>query len=88
MVAVAGCPFTTASIIRMADHTWSARKRGITVAMKNRIGNATDQLHQLRQLLEDRIADLHAVKGGQGERHAFILYRDKIYNIVHILRRE
>ena len=40
----------------------------------------------LEKMLTDRIAELSDVKGMQSERHAFILYRSKVWNIQHFLK--
>ena len=38
-------------------------------------------IQDLDHLLEDRIVDLHELKGGQQARHAYMLYRTKVWEI-------
>ena len=52
-----------------------ANKKGdLLVAVNERI-------KELDNLLTDRISDLHGVKGGQADRHAFVLYRMHLWGI-------
>ena len=50
-----------------------------------KINEAIEELNDLRRLLEDRVADLHQVKGGMQARHAFLLYRNRVLDIIRIL---
>lgn len=40
-----------------------------------------EEFNNLESILTERISDLHDVKMGQAERHAFILYRDRLWEI-------
>ena len=43
--------------------------------------NVLSIIQDLDDLLDDRIVDLHKLKGGQQARHAYILYRSKVWEI-------
>jgi hypothetical protein len=45
-----------------------------------------DIVSELEELLTDRIADLHNVKGGIQARHAYILYRKLLWEATYLMR--
>lgn len=45
-----------------------------------------DELTDVRNLLTERISDMHDIKGAQGERHSFIFYRNSVANAIFKLR--
>lgn len=47
-----------------------------------------NEFSNLENLLTDRISDLHDVKMGQVERHAFILYRNMLWEIKKLVADE
>lgn len=52
---------------------------------KDKIEEALYELNELEDLLTERIADLHEVKGGMQARHAYVFYRRKVLEIINIL---
>lgn len=56
-----------------------AKKNGIIVDA-SKLDNALELLDDLSKLLDDRISDLYQVKGGMQSRHAYMFYRDKVWN--------
>jgi hypothetical protein len=51
-----------------------------------KIDNALYELDELLKLLTERISDLHEVKGGMQARHAYVLYRKYVWDIIKILK--
>ena len=47
---------------------------------------ALELLSDLSKLLDDRIEDLYQVKGGMQSRHAYMFYRDKVWNAIDELK--
>jgi len=47
-----------------------------------------EEIKNLEKLLDERIVDLHHVVGGKIERHAFILYRERLWNIRRLLKEQ
>jgi len=45
---------------------------------KAKLDIALKKMYQLENLLDERISDLHEVKGGMQSRHAYIFYREKL----------
>jgi hypothetical protein len=45
---------------------------------KEKADNILDELNEVERLLDERISDLHEVKGGMQARHAYVLYRNKL----------
>jgi hypothetical protein len=54
-------------------------KTGVIVDAK-KLDNALEILDDLSKLLDDRVSDLYQVKGGMQSRHAYIFYREKVWN--------
>jgi chromosome segregation and condensation protein ScpB len=52
----------------------------------NKLENVLDILDDLAKLMDDRIVDLHEVKGGMQSRHAYIFYREKVWNAMRELK--
>jgi len=52
----------------------------------NKLENVLDILDDLSKLMDDRIVDLHEVKGGMQSRHAYIFYREKVWNAMRELK--
>ena len=48
---------------------------------KTIIDDIQENLDFLSKLFDDKIEELHKVKGGQTERHAYMLYRQYVWNI-------
>lgn len=48
---------------------------------------ALEILKDLEELFDDRIIELNDVKGMQADRHAFILYRNKLWEIINVLNK-
>ena len=48
---------------------------------ENTFKNVIGDLDFLTKLLDDRISDLHNVKGGQQARHSYMLYRKYLWEI-------
>lgn len=42
---------------------------------------ALEELRDLEKMLQDRISELHEVKGMQQCRHAYIFYRNQLWSI-------
>ncbi len=51
-----------------------------------RLKEVQDSIETLEKLLDERIADLHQVKGGMQSRHAYCYYRQLLWNAKYILR--
>ena len=51
-----------------------------------KLDNALEILDDLSKLLDDRISDLYQVKGGMQSRHAYMFYRDKVWNVISELK--
>jgi len=56
-----------------------AKKNGIVVDA-SKLDSALEILDDLAKLLDDRIVELHKAQGGQQARHAYIFYREKVWN--------
>lgn len=52
---------------------------------KQKIADALTQLKDLEQYFDERIVDLHQVKGGTQARHAYVLYRKFVLEIQETL---
>jgi hypothetical protein len=50
------------------------------------LSTALNIVSDLSELFDDRVSELHKVQGMQAERHAFVYYREKIWNIRRILQ--
>ena len=48
--------------------------------------DVVDNLEILVNLFQDKISELHKVKGGQYERHAFIYYRNLVWKIQELVK--
>lgn len=44
-----------------------------------------NKIKELESFINDRISELHEVNGGQTQRHAFIFYRSKLWDIRDML---
>ena len=55
------------------------KETGVIVDAK-KLDNALEILDDLSKLLDDRVSDLYQVKGGMQSRHAYIFYREKVWN--------
>jgi hypothetical protein len=51
-----------------------------------KLDNVLEILDDLSKLLDDRISDLYQVKGGMQSRHAYMFYRDKVWNAISELK--
>jgi len=45
-----------------------------------------DTIAKLERLLDERIVDLHEVKGGMQSRHAYCYYRELLWTAKYIMR--
>jgi hypothetical protein len=52
----------------------------------NKLENVLDILDDLAKLLDDRVSDLYQIKGGMQSRHAYIFYREKVWNAMRELK--
>ena len=48
---------------------------------KEDLENIIDNIDELSKLLDERIVDLHNIKGAMQARHAYIFYRKLVWNI-------
>jgi hypothetical protein len=55
------------------------KETGVIVDAK-KLDNALEILDDLSKLLDDRVSDLYQVKGGMQSRHAYMFYREKVWN--------
>ena len=53
---------------------------------KRELDNFFGVVNDLEILLTERISDLHEVKGGVQARHAYILYRNLLWEAKHLMR--
>ena len=53
---------------------------------KKKVDNFFGVVNNLEILLTERISDLHEVKGAVQARHAYILYRDLLWEAKHSLQ--
>lgn len=53
--------------------------------MKEEVKEALRILNDLSKLLDDRIEDLYQVKGGMQSRHAYMFYREKVWDAMEKL---
>jgi hypothetical protein len=51
----------------------------------NKLDNALELLDDLAKMMEDRIVELHKAQVGQQARHAYIFYREKVWNAMREL---
>lgn len=51
------------------------------------IQDALEELNELEKLLTERISDMYEIKGMMQARHAYIFYRQKVYNTRDILKK-
>lgn len=51
-----------------------------------KLDKALELLDDLSKLLDDRIEDLYQVKGGMQSRHAYMFYRDKVWDAISELK--
>jgi hypothetical protein len=51
----------------------------------NKLDSALELLDDLAKMMDDRIVELHKVQGGQQTRHAYIFYREKVWNAMREL---
>ena len=56
-----------------------AKQTGIIIDA-NKLDNALELLDDLAKMMDDRIVELHKAQGGQQARHAYIFYREKVWN--------
>ena len=56
-----------------------AKQTGIIIDA-NKLDNALELLDDLAKMMDDIIVELHKVQGGQQARHAYIFYREKVWN--------
>jgi hypothetical protein len=56
-----------------------AKQTGIIIDA-NKLDNALELLDDLAKMMDDMIVELHKVQGGQQARHAYIFYREKVWN--------
>jgi len=61
-----------------------------TKTQKNKelVKEVMDELDSLAEYFDARISDLHNIKGGAAERHAFVYYRKIIWEQTYKLRDE
>jgi hypothetical protein len=53
---------------------------------ENIVKEAIQILDDLRKLLDDRVEDLYQVKGGMQARHAYMFYREKVWEAIDKLK--
>ena len=46
----------------------------------SKLDSALELLDDLAKMMDDRIVELHKAQGGQQARHAYIFYREKVWN--------
>lgn len=51
----------------------------------NKLDSALELLDDLAKMMDDRIVELHKAQGGQQARHAYIFYREKVWNAMREL---
>lgn len=56
------------------------------VTKEQKIKEAISILAELEELLTERIADLHQVKGGMQARHAYSYYRKYVWDAKNLLQ--
>ena len=61
-----------------------AKQTGIIIDA-NKLDNALELLDDLAKMMDDIIVELHKVQGGQQARHAYIFYREKVWNAMREL---
>lgn len=54
---------------------------------EEKIKEAISLLDELSKLMDDRISDLHQVKGGMQARHAYCYYRKYVWEAKRLLER-
>lgn len=58
----------------------------LTEKQLKEIGEAYEALQSLSQQMDERISDLHQVKGAMQARHAYCYYREKVWKAQYTLR--
>lgn len=48
---------------------------------ENQLSEINDMIEKLSKCFDEKISELHQVKGGQTERHAFCYYRQLVWSI-------
>jgi len=61
-------------------------KKNVVVLNTTTFNDVIEDLDFLNKLLDDMIVDLHQVKGGVQPRHAFMLYRQSIWDVLAKLK--
>jgi hypothetical protein len=54
--------------------------------MKTELKEVIQILDDLSKLLDDRVEDLYQVKGGMQARHAYMFYREKVWEAIDKLK--
>jgi hypothetical protein len=54
--------------------------------MKTELKESIQILDDLSKLLDDRVEDLYQVKGGMQARHAYMFYREKVWEVIDKLK--
>ena len=52
------------------------------------LNDALEILNDLSKLLDDRVSDLHQVKGGMQARHCYIFYRSQVWDAMSKLKKQ
>jgi hypothetical protein len=72
---------------RENDYKLEEQPERIPQRVLKNVTEALEHNNDLSKMLDDRISDLHQIKGGQQARHAFILYRQYLWNVRDLLRK-
>ena len=62
-----------------------AKKETGIIIDANKLDSALELLDDLAKMMDDRIVELHKAQGGQQTRHAYIFYREKVWNAMNEL---
>jgi hypothetical protein len=54
---------------------------------EEKVKDAVELLEELSKLLDERIVDLHQIKGMMQSRHAYCYYRKYVWDALHLLKR-
>ena len=54
--------------------------------IQTELKEAIEILDDLSKLLDDRVEDLYQVKGGMQSRHAYMFYREKVWDAIEKLQ--
>ena len=57
------------------------KKKEKTEKIEWNVEESIEILDELAKYFDDRVSDLYQVKGGAAERHAFIFYRSRIWEL-------